>query len=391
MGMSECDYDVNPTYLYQAIEAKQWDHVRTLFTNPQKALEQAATWVIRKETNGKLRWRLLPLHAAVIFACPLEIVELLIQVYPSGAQFKDDQGMLPLHLAFRNETEWEVIEELLTAYPQAIGTKDRKGRTPLQCATSSGKKKANVLELYTQIAVSGERQKAVAESRTVLDSRISAMQETHVQTLNKLKVEFEEQLGEMSNALEKKTTALAESQLKVQDMSRDLGEKSASEVELTMKLNQVSQALNQMNLTRKAADSLERSKWEKRESSLMEANEELLAMVQTLSDQQTALKIQLDKQAWESKDRLEKNDDLWNKLQSLHQDQYCSEKKERDMWRTMLQSTNDDVSQQLGPIMEKCKLGPAPPVREITTIPMVDMTPSGLPDPSVASSEEKKD
>ena len=87
----ECDYDVNPTELYQAIEAKRWDLLMAFCRKePARAEKQAATWVTRKEANGKLRWRLLPVHAAVIFQSPASIVEKLLQECPEAAQAKDD-------------------------------------------------------------------------------------------------------------------------------------------------------------------------------------------------------------------------------------------------------------------------------------------------------------
>ena len=86
----ECDYDENPTILYQAIEAKQWEYAMSLFTSKKQG-EQSSTWVVRKETNGKLRWRLLPLHAAIIFGSPLKLIEFLLADYPSATLCKDDQ------------------------------------------------------------------------------------------------------------------------------------------------------------------------------------------------------------------------------------------------------------------------------------------------------------
>jgi hypothetical protein len=251
----ECDYDINPTILYQAIEAKQWEYAISVYTKNQQE-EQSSTWVVRKETNGKLRWRLLPLHAAVIFGSPLKLIELLLADYPHAAQCKDDQGMLPLHLAFRNESNWDVVDELLTAYPSAVFICDRKGRTPLQCgiryanissagsvvttatATSTrpgggsggnstvgggstnnnNNKKApmpsdsnhqkavshkppipspsfrsivSVIDLYSQIAVSGERKRTEQEIKTLANNSISQLKETHLKTLSALKKEWE--------------------------------------------------------------------------------------------------------------------------------------------------------------------------------------------------------
>jgi ankyrin repeat protein len=263
----ECDYDLNPTVLYQAIEAKQWDYAVSLFTTHKQG-EQSATWVVRKETNGKLRWRLLPLHAAVIFGSPLKLVELLLADYPTAAHCKDDQGMLPLHLAFRNESSFDVIEELLTAFPQACFVSDRKARTPLQCGTTLGrssnssvgsnsnypdhqsksfKSVVSVLDLFSQIAVSGERQVAQQEARKMAEASTSRLQDSHLQTLTTLKKEWNTQQEESKRQvvqLEKEKRALEE-RVKAQEI--DIHVSRSTENDLAAKLKHLTLALNEKN------------------------------------------------------------------------------------------------------------------------------------------------
>ena len=140
ISVLETDYDVKPTELYSLIEKRQRDHALNLLNNLAKfaALTQASTWVVRKEPDtGKLRWRLLPLHAAIIFRGPLPVIEALVKAYPGAGRCRDDQGMTPAHLAFRNDAPDEIIDEVLGAYPAAISIKDRKGREPLTCAMGS--------------------------------------------------------------------------------------------------------------------------------------------------------------------------------------------------------------------------------------------------------------
>jgi hypothetical protein len=262
----ECDYDTNPTVLYQAIEMKQWDYAASLFLK-EDIEGQSGTWVVRKETNGKLRWRLLPLHAAIIFGSPVELVECLLADNPAAAQCKDDQGMLPLHLAFRNEgsASWEIIDELLTAYPQAIFVKDRKGRTPLQCGIqlTSGslsssmsvssapqqsktfKSVVSVLDLYAQIVVSGERQRAQQDARKQVEARITQIQETHLQTLTKRKQEWGTQQEESEDrmvVMKDAQEALVE-QIKEQDMT--IENLQRTEVDLQRKLEDMSMKMHQ--------------------------------------------------------------------------------------------------------------------------------------------------
>ena len=267
----ECDYDVNPTVLYQAIEARQWDYAAGLFKGADIA-KQAATWVSRKETTGKLRWRLLPIHAAIIFGAPIHIIELLLSEFSAGAQCKDDQGMLPIHLAFRHEAAWEIIEELLTSYPEGITVKDRKSRTPIMCGTltpssvpSSGssvtsqvstgpqhskgfKSVVSLIELYAQVAVTAERQRAVGESRTVLEKQVGKLQDSHLQTLTLLKKEWQSQQEESKSrllTLEKENESLKK-RLAAQDSSMSVQE--GTQKDLTEKLRQVTNALQVANL-----------------------------------------------------------------------------------------------------------------------------------------------
>jgi hypothetical protein len=130
----ECDYDTNPSELYLAVQRKDWDGaLERVATCPQ----EASTWVSRKEADGKLRWRLLPLHAAIIFRAPEDTISALLFAFAQGAACKDDQGMLPLHLAIRNGCDENVVNLLLMAYPQSIEIQDRKGRTPMVLAQQS--------------------------------------------------------------------------------------------------------------------------------------------------------------------------------------------------------------------------------------------------------------
>lgn len=130
----ECDYDTNPTDLYLCVQRKDWDGA---VERAAACPHEASTWVSRKEGDGKLRWRLLPLHAAIIFRAPERTVSTLLLAFAQGAACKDDQGMLPLHLAFRNGCESDVVHLLLMAYPQSVDVQDRKGRTPMVLAQQS--------------------------------------------------------------------------------------------------------------------------------------------------------------------------------------------------------------------------------------------------------------
>jgi hypothetical protein len=265
----ECDYDKNPTELYQAIEKKEWDKAMDVCQS-KDAEEQASTWVARKESSGKLRWRLLPLHAAIIFKSPIKLVELLLADNPVGAQSKDDQGMLPLHLAFRNESSWEVIEEVMTAYPQAIFVSDRKGRTPLACGNNSLSSGASlssshypdpnkgfrsicsVLDLYAQIASSEIKQKSQEESRSMMEATISQLQDSQLDKIRALKKEFREEHKNNEHKIQKLNEQNVELKDVVQSQELDISVAQATEKQLTDKLREMTIALKQSNETIKA-------------------------------------------------------------------------------------------------------------------------------------------
>ena len=154
--VEECDYDINPPGLYSAVHTRQWglalDRIKVF-------PEEAKIWVHRmgvEEGNGEneadnrmttprnapegnetrkvLRWRMLPIHAAIIFNAPMGVIQGLLKAYPIGATCADDQGMLPLHLAFRSQSDEEVVLALLDVYPEAMEQGDLKGRVPSQLA-----------------------------------------------------------------------------------------------------------------------------------------------------------------------------------------------------------------------------------------------------------------
>jgi len=191
-GRFECDYDKNPTTLFLDLQRKEWDKAATNTSDIQ-----ARTWVSRKEKHGKLRWRLLPLHAAIIFKAPEKVVENLLASYPKGAQSKDDQGMLPLHLAFRHGSSEATVNLLLVAFPQSVEIKDRKGRIPLVLAqaSASANRDAFVRALergptyYANAAAATERAAVTAEQRAIFGAKLTDVEKKHQQDVNILKEE----------------------------------------------------------------------------------------------------------------------------------------------------------------------------------------------------------
>jgi hypothetical protein len=190
----ECDYDINPTEIFLQLQRKEWD---AAVKRADEVVLEARTWVSRKEKHGKLRWRLLPVHAAIIFKAPENVIETLLAAYPKGAQSKDDQGMLPLHLAFRHGSTEGTVNLLLVAFPQSVNCKDRKGRIPLVLAQASASpnREAFVRALergpsyYANAAAATERASVTAEQRAIFDAKLTEVEKKHQQDVNELKEE----------------------------------------------------------------------------------------------------------------------------------------------------------------------------------------------------------
>jgi hypothetical protein len=127
------NFDDNPTHLYLTLMRKDWDKT---IVRCGTAPEEVSTWIYRKEHDGsdQLRWKLLPIHASLIFGAPVAVVNAFLTVDSSTALAADDQGMIPLHLAVRMGCPAPIIRALVNAAPESTKRRDRKGRTPRDLA-----------------------------------------------------------------------------------------------------------------------------------------------------------------------------------------------------------------------------------------------------------------
>lgn len=186
----DCNYDINPTLMYLVLESRDWGEAIALLDakglknkndawnlgqlfgggkrketnadfevaekrkNELKA--QARTWIVRRERNGVLRWRMLPLHAALAFNAPFDVVLRLYHLYPGAVRCRNDQGMLPLHHCFKYGNEDKVMELLLDVFPEANTVLDDRGRLPLACTPNDGsdnERRSNILTLFSNFQV----------------------------------------------------------------------------------------------------------------------------------------------------------------------------------------------------------------------------------------------
>ena len=231
----EVDYDVDPTDLYTLLEKRKWEAVLNLLQDlsPGAAVVQASTWVIRREKgnpNGKLLWRLLPLHAAIVFQAPSLVIEALINAYPGAARARDDQGMMPAHLAFRNDAPDALLETILKAYPVALAATDRKSRFPVDCGKGSGCKKksrADLLSTYATLHIGRLKAEAKEASRAEM-ADVRKVYGTLQAEAEERTVELERKVEEMDDEnrkLHRRITGMDKSEAALQETIKELNEK----------------------------------------------------------------------------------------------------------------------------------------------------------------------
>lgn len=133
-GELECDFEKDPTNLYLLIQQQDWHGVEYQASHFP---EEVKTFVYRRDHDGALKWRLLPIHCAILHDAPFTTLDALIKSYKQGAAAQDDHGMLPIHLGIKKHVPPETINLLLAAHPQSIDSVNYNGLTPYEMADKS--------------------------------------------------------------------------------------------------------------------------------------------------------------------------------------------------------------------------------------------------------------
>lgn len=201
-----CDYDRSVTQLYEMLESSQW---KNACSRCQTHPDEVRTWIVRRDANGNIRWKLLPLHAAVIFKAPLSLIDDLLRVYPLSAAKRDDQGIIPLHLAFRHKCNEAVIEKLLHQYPGGVMIKDNRERFPLDHGKDMGFS-AKLMGLYAETftkcqnietkdvaneeEIAATYEKRLTALKDAYEARIDSLQKTHEEACETMKTRAEKDM-----------------------------------------------------------------------------------------------------------------------------------------------------------------------------------------------------
>lgn len=131
----EVDYDKNPTDLFQALEARQFPYAEEMFKQVNKQFtKECKTWVVargQKKKDSHLRFRALPLHAALVFGAPDDMIMKILKAYPKATRGRDVKGRLPIHLAMEHNASESIVASLLEVFPKGFFAQDKKDMTPL--------------------------------------------------------------------------------------------------------------------------------------------------------------------------------------------------------------------------------------------------------------------
>ena len=235
---NECDYDKSATVLYELLEASSWEEVKD---RSQSHPGEVKTWIIRRDKNLKVRWKLLPLHASIIFQAPNSVVTCLLEIYKLAAQREDDQGMLPLHLAFRHKQEDEdLLEALLKQFPKGVILRDNRERVPLDHGRDL-KFSTKIMKVYAganvaAMGLAGEREQRAAPTSLVTARRqqpasnevdLTTLNHRHKEEIVQIKNQYEERIIAMKDRFDRDAQ---QSKKLVGDERKDLVEGHRKEI-----------------------------------------------------------------------------------------------------------------------------------------------------------------
>lgn len=334
------DFDKNPTVLYALVQKKLW---KETIARAKKNPGEARAFICRREKDGRVRWRLLPLHAAIVFKAPEDVVETLLTAFPKAAEEKDDQGMLPLHLAFRNGASESAVNLLLLAYPQSVDIPDRKDRVPLTLAKAATSPNREIyikaLEKgpshYAVSALACARARITAEQNAIFEAKLLQARASQKCVLNEHEVEAEKKLQEIQDKVvdkEKELTKLHETSQVLVDhvtsLEAQINTRSDTERFLATKIAKLEEKLKESEGLKDEREKFLATKISKFEEEIKE-NERLMDEKETefedekidfnkekdyllakINDVETSLSLTREKLA-HSIDTLEKREEEW--------------------------------------------------------------------------------
>mmetsp|Transcript_13514 Transcript_13514/g.19332 ORF Transcript_13514/g.19332 Transcript_13514/m.19332 type:complete len:238 (+) Transcript_13514:64-777(+) len=131
------------TKLSTYIHSQEWSIVLKHIDNHNR---DARIWFSRPGFfDGATSTKVLPIHEAVALNCPLEVLLTLHEAYPDGTRMREVGFQRNiLHIACRNDVSLELMRLIIKLFPDSANEEDKLGRVPLHYSCNNGSKEENV-------------------------------------------------------------------------------------------------------------------------------------------------------------------------------------------------------------------------------------------------------
>ena len=212
------------TSLYVFLQSLEWDAARSRCQTHPK---EVRTWIRNVDSSGKTRWKLLPLHAALVFQAPSFVIECLLNEYPSAAKEQDDKGLLPLHLAFRHKKENDdkadrILGVLLDEYPKGVVTKDKFNRLPIDFAGEGMNFSIRFMKKYSNAYSKHQESKEIEAAEALNQARMDNLKTAHEEKVSAIEKEHQQALRHLKQELLEKQHSIRTQHDQEMDDLRDL-------------------------------------------------------------------------------------------------------------------------------------------------------------------------
>lgn len=152
-------------------------------SQPTTDVVEALLEAFPSAASTKGQWGYLPLHYASSSGASKEVVQILMKAYHAGTRARDDyDGVFPIHLACKWGAPYDVLLAIMVNYPEGIYVRDNIGKTPNDHAdalTSSEAKDAVLRGLSMGPMLCAVSRAAQLRTKDETESKIRGMAEAH--------------------------------------------------------------------------------------------------------------------------------------------------------------------------------------------------------------------
>ena len=151
--------------LGEALEAKEFFYANSMFKQVSlQFTKECKTWVVaRGQQQDQLRFQALPLHAALVFGAPDELVIKILNAYPLATHGRDVKRHLPTHLAMEHNASEEVVALIIDTFPKCMLAIDKKNMAPLDYINANMKRVH--MKNYLPLMIAATKEEAHANMR----------------------------------------------------------------------------------------------------------------------------------------------------------------------------------------------------------------------------------